>query len=77
MFYNDFSEFYTKVKMILWSIRTFWYRGSAENQKNDKFQKRAISFKNSSPDLKADFSEKSLFGISRLILSRYDVILNI
>ena len=33
MLYHDFSLFYEKVKMIMWSIRTFWYNGSAENKK--------------------------------------------
>ena len=31
--YNVFSQFYQKSNMILWSIRTFWYKGSAENKK--------------------------------------------
>ncbi len=40
-------------------------------------KKRAISLKNSSPDLKADLGEKSLLGIWDIILSRRDIILHI
>ena len=38
-----------------------------------KFDKMSVSVKNSSPGSKADFSEKFLFGIWRLILSRYNI----
>ena len=30
--YFDFSLFHEKVKLILWSIRTFWYKGFLEKQ---------------------------------------------
>ena len=40
-----------------------------------KFEKKAISLKNSSPDSKADFPEKPLLGVWRFISSRYDIIL--
>ena len=34
--------FYQKSNMILWSIRTFWYKGSAENkEKKHMFAKKA------------------------------------
>ena len=60
--------------MILWSIRTFWYKGSAEIEETNQVRnKHAISLKNSSPDSKADFSEKFVFGIWRLIFGRYDI----
>ena len=32
MFYNVFHLFTKKYKMIPVSIRTFWYKGSAENE---------------------------------------------
>ena len=38
--------------MILWSIRTFWYKGSAEIKDNNMFGKRPISLKSSSLKLK-------------------------
>ena len=50
-------------------------RARPQTRGNDKFEKRALSLKNISPDSKADFSEKLLFGIWRLILIRYDLIL--
>ena len=42
----NFSLFYPKSNMILWSIRTFWYKGSAENKKKRHVrEKRYISQK--------------------------------
>ena len=76
VFYNEVSLFFKENEMVLWSIRTFWYKGSAENKENGKFEKK-LYLKNCSPGSKADFSEKSKFGIWKLILSRYDIILNI
>ena len=35
------------------------------------------TLKNSSPDSKADFSEKSVLGILGIILSRYDLVIHI
>ena len=43
--------------MILWSIHTFWYKGSAEIKGKWQVQKRALSQKNS-PGLKVGFSPK-------------------
>ena len=41
-----FLQFYQKSNMILWSIRTFWYKGSAENkEKRHVREKRYISQK--------------------------------
>ena len=68
-----FTFVYQKVEMIFWLIRTFWYTGPAENNGKLQFQKRAIPLKDSSPDSKADFSEKSLLGVWALILGRYDI----
>ena len=47
-----FSQFYQKSNMILWAIRTLWYKGSAENKKKHMFAKKGISIKNSSLKLK-------------------------
>ena len=58
MFYNVFFTFYEQMKMILWSIRTSGIRVRPKARKNDKFEKRTISLKNSSPDLKADFPKQ-------------------
>ena len=67
MFYNDLSLFDQKVKMILWSIHTFWYKGSAEN-KGNKLGKMFFFLKNNSPDLKAYFSKnrKNEIDISQM-----------
>ena len=48
-----------------------------KTMKNGKFKKRSVSLKNSSPDSEADFSEKSLLGVWRLRLSKYDITLHI
>ena len=77
MFYNVFSLFYQKVKMILWSIRTFWYKGSAENKGNWQVRKKGYISQNSSPDSKADFSKQSILGVWSLILRRYVTTLNL
>ena len=37
----DFFIFYQKSNMILWSIRTFWYKGSAKNKKKIHVRKKA------------------------------------
>ena len=39
-FYNVVSLFAHKVEMILWSIRTFWYKCSAKNEKITRSNKR-------------------------------------
>ena len=81
--YNDVSLFYEQMEAILWSIHTFWYKGLAKIKEKVKFEKMSLSCKNSSPGSKADLSEKFVFGIPMLILSRYhikrpiyDIILN-
>ena len=44
--------------MILWSIRTFWYKGSAENNEKWQVRKKALFPKNNNPGLKADFPQQ-------------------
>ena len=58
MFYNDVSLLYQKMKIILWSIHTLWYKGSAPNKEKRQGRKMSLSLKNSSPESKADFSKK-------------------
>ena len=44
VFYYVFSQFYQKSNMILWSIRTFGYKGSTQNKKRKHVpEKRYIS----------------------------------
>ena len=68
---------YPKSNMILWSIRTFWYKGSAENKGKQHVRKKSISLKNSSLKLKVIFSQKLRYDVNMLILVRYDIIFNI
>ena len=51
--YNYLSLFYPKSNMILWSIRTFWYKGSAENKEQINVRGKNKSSKISSLTLKA------------------------
>ena len=44
--------------MILWSIRTFWYKGSAEIKEKWQVRQKALFLKNNSSGLKADFHQK-------------------
>ena len=44
--------------MILWSIRTCYYKGSVEIKEKRQVRKRALSLKNNTPGLKADFPQK-------------------
>ena len=46
------------MKTILWSIRTFWYRGLTKTMKNDKFEKK-LSCENTSSDKKMFFTRGS------------------
>ena len=46
---------YEQVKVILWWIRTFWYKGLAKIWKKTEFEKRQLSHENNSPGSKADF----------------------
>ena len=43
VFYHVFSHFYQKSNMILWSIRTFWYKGSAEIKEQMHVRKENLS----------------------------------
>ena len=56
--YHGFSLVRPKSNMILWSIRTFWYKGSAENKKQKLVRTKNIYLKNSSLKLKAWFFRK-------------------
>ena len=46
------------MKMILRSIRTFWYKGSATKKETNRVKKQSRFLKNSSPSLKADFHQQ-------------------
>ena len=53
-----FSLFHEKMKVILWSIRTFWYKGLAKIRKKIEFAKKLYSAKNNSSDGKAVFHKR-------------------
>ena len=55
MFFHYFAK---KVKVILWSIRTFWYKGLAKTMKNDKFEKKASILKKIIVCMKKRFFKK-------------------
>ena len=74
------SWFASVYKNIKWSHGQYAHSGirvRPKRRKNDKFEKWIISVKNSSLDCNADFRKKSLVGVWRLILSRYDIRLHI
>ena len=68
-----FHYFTKKWKWFYGQYAHYGIRVWQKTMKKVKFEKKAVSWKNSSPGSKADFSEKSLFGIWRLILGRYDI----
>ena len=39
--------------MILWSIRTFWYKGSAENKKKSQVHEKAYISQKQQPEPKS------------------------
>ena len=77
MIYHVFPFFYPKSNMILLSIRTFWYKGSAENKKKHIFAKRCISLKNISLKLESYVFFKLIYDVNILILASYGIILDI
>ena len=50
---------YPKSNMILWSIRTFWYKGSAENNKNEHVCGNAYISQKQQPKTKIMIFHKS------------------
>ena len=45
VFHHEVSLFDQKVKMILWSIHTFWYKVRPKTKENYKFEKRTLPLK--------------------------------
>ena len=56
--YLFFLCFYQKSNMILWSIRTFWYKGSAENKKKKHVHEKSMSLNEISLKLEVLFFKK-------------------
>ena len=63
--------------MILWSIRTFWYKGSAENKEKIHVRIKGYMSQKQQPKTKSVFFQKMRYGVNMLILSRYDILMNI
>ena len=63
--------------MILWSIRTFWYKGSAEEKNKNMFAKKYLSQKQQPKTESMNFQKSSDMVLNMLILSRYGIILHI
>ena len=59
MFYHVFSQFYQKSKIILWSIRTFWYKGSAENKKKKHVREKRYISQKQQPKTQIMISQKN------------------
>ena len=51
-------HFLQKVKMILWSMSTFWYKGFAKINEKNQVWKKGLILENNSPGLKADFHQQ-------------------
>ena len=69
---------YQKSNMILWSIRTFWYKGSAENKNKQTCSHKKIYLSNTAAKTQSRMFRKSLDMVEkRLILARYPIILHI
>ena len=63
--------------MIQRSIRTFWYKGSAESKEKGQVRKIDMFFKNSCLDSKANFSKKLMLCMWFIISGVDDVVLHI
>ena len=50
---------YQKSNIILWSIRTFWYKGSAENNKKRHVREKNYISKKQQPETKSVIFQKS------------------
>ena len=49
MLYQFFYFVYQKSKMILWSIRSFWYKGSAGNKEQKQVREKAYIYQKQQP----------------------------
>ena len=63
MFYTDCVVVYEKIKLSYGQYTHSGIRVQPKTRENDSFEKKLLSPKNSSPDSKADFSEKLIFCI--------------
>ena len=62
--------------MILWSIHTFWYKGSAENKEKIHVRERRYISQTKQPQTQS-IIKKNRYDVKRLIVARYDIVLKI
>ena len=55
-----FSLFYKKSNMILWSIRTFWYKGSAEIQEQKQVHEKEHISQKQQPKTKSVIKQNEI-----------------
>ena len=60
MIAHEFLLSYQKSKTILWSIRTFWYKGSAENKEKTHVREKACISQKQQPKTQSMIFQKSL-----------------
>ena len=60
-----FDFFYKNTNIILWPIRTFWYKGSAEIKENKHVRKKAYIWQKQQPEIKSVSFQKSLAMVSK------------
>ena len=61
------------MKVILWSIRTFWYKGLAKNNEKSRVFKKSVFLEKIVVRTEKLKKKKFVYGIWRLILNRYDI----
>ena len=65
-----------KSNIILWPIHTFWYKGSAKNKDNSKVRENKVYQSKKQPETQSVIKQKARSAVARLLLARYDIILN-
>ena len=61
------------MKVILWSIRTFWYKGLAKYNEKSRVLKKGLFLEKIIVGTEKPKKKKFLYGVWGLISSRYDI----
>ena len=77
MFDHDVFILHQKLKSSYGPYTPFGSMLPQKQRLNAKLEKWVTFLRKDSPDLKADFSKKSLLGVWRLMLVRYDIVLHL
>ena len=59
--YNIFILFYQTVKMILWSIRTLWYKGLAKIKEKLRVRKKGLFLEKIAAQVRSLIFQKSFY----------------